>query len=99
VLDAYQHKTALFQPYCVRRRIWFRRAAIDTEERAMLAKLGHLFYWVGSGLAAATLVAGVFILQHGPDSDYRWVVYVASIGSAVVCWLLGRARKYFLAGE
>jgi hypothetical protein len=65
----------------------------------MLAKLGHLFYWVGSGLAAAALVSGVFILQHGPDQDYRWVVYVASIGGAVVCWLLGRACKYFLAGE
>jgi hypothetical protein len=65
----------------------------------MLAKLGHLCYWVGSGLAAATLVSGLFILQHGPDQDYRWVVYVASIGGAVVFWLLGRACKYFLAGE
>jgi hypothetical protein len=62
----------------------------------MLAKLGHLCYWVGSGLAAATLVSGLFI---GPDQDYRWVVYVASIGGAVAFWLLGRACKYFLAGE
>jgi len=50
-------------------------------------------------LAAAALVSGVFILQHGLDQDYRWVVYVVSIGSAVFFWLLGRACKYFLAGE
>jgi hypothetical protein len=65
----------------------------------MLAKLGHLLYWVGSGLAVVALVSGVFILQHGLDQDYRWIVYVASIGSAVVCWLVGWACKYFLAGE
>jgi len=65
----------------------------------MLPRLGHILYYGGSGLAAAALVSGVFILQHGLDQDYRWVVYVASIGSAVVCWLLGRACKYFLAGE
>ena len=43
----------------------------------MLAKLGHLLYWVGSGLAVVALVSGVFILQHGLDQDYRWIVYVA----------------------
>jgi hypothetical protein len=50
-------------------------------------------------LAAVALVSGVFVLQHGLDQDYRWIVYVASIGSAVTCWLIGRACKYFLAGE
>jgi hypothetical protein len=65
----------------------------------MLARLGHIGYWLGCVLAAVALVTGVFILQHGPDQDYRWVVYVASIGGAVVLWLLGRACKYFLAGE
>jgi len=50
-------------------------------------------------LAVVALVSGLFILQHGPDQHYRWVVYVASIGGAVVFWLLGRACKYFLAGE
>jgi hypothetical protein len=49
--------------------------------------------------AAAALVSGVFILQHGPNSDYRWVVYVASPGTAFLFWLIGRACKYFLAGE
>ena len=65
----------------------------------MLAKVGYVLYWVGSGLAAVALVSGVFILQHGLDQDYRWVVYVGSIGSAAVCWLLGRACKYLLARE
>jgi len=65
----------------------------------MLPKLGHLLYWVGSGLAVVVLVSGVFILQHGLAQDHRWAVYVASIGSAVVCWLLGRACKYFLVRE
>jgi hypothetical protein len=65
----------------------------------MLARLGHLGYWLGCGLAAVALVSGVFILQHGPNSDYRWVVYVASPGTAFLFWLIGRACKYFLAGE
>jgi hypothetical protein len=69
------------------------------EERAMLARLRHLLYWLGSGLAAVVLVSGMFMLQHGLDQDYRWIVYVASVGSAVVCWLLGWACKHFLAGE
>ena len=48
------------------------------------------------GLAAVALVSGMFMLQHGLDQDYRWIVYVASVGSAVVCF--GRASKHFLAG-
>jgi hypothetical protein len=65
----------------------------------MLARLGHLLYWIGCGLAVVALVAGLFVLQHGPDYDYRWVVYVASVVTAVLFWLIGRACKYFLAGE
>jgi hypothetical protein len=65
----------------------------------MLARMGHLLYWLGCGLAVVALVSGEFVIQHGPDQDSRWVVYVASIGGAVLCWLLGRACKYFLAGE
>jgi hypothetical protein len=68
------------------------------EERGMLARLGHFLYSLGSGLAWVALV-GVFVLQHSPDYDYRWVVYVPSVVSAVLFWLIGRACKYFLAGE
>jgi hypothetical protein len=65
----------------------------------MLPRVGHVLYYLGSGLGAATLVAGMFILQHGLDSDYRWVVYGVSVGGAVFFWLIGRGCKYFLAGE
>jgi hypothetical protein len=65
----------------------------------MLARLGRFLYWLGCGLTVVAVVSGVFALQHGPDYDYRWVVYVASILSAVLFWLIGRACKYFLAGE
>jgi hypothetical protein len=65
----------------------------------MLPRLGHVLYYLGSGLGAATLVAGMFILQHGPESDYRWVVHGAFVGGAVLFWLIGRGCKYFLAGE
>jgi hypothetical protein len=65
----------------------------------MLPRLGRILYYLGRGLAVAALVSGLFILQHGLDPDYRWVVYVASVGSAVVFWLIGAACKYFLAGE
>jgi hypothetical protein len=37
----------------------------------MLARLGHVLYGLGWGLAAAALVSGVFLLQHGVDPDYR----------------------------
>jgi hypothetical protein len=39
------------------------------EERGMLARLGHLLYSLGCGLAEVALVSGVFVLQHGPDYD------------------------------
>jgi len=35
----------------------------------MLAKLGHLGYWLGCGLAVVALVSGVYVLQHGLDQD------------------------------
>jgi hypothetical protein len=65
----------------------------------MLARLGHVLYWLGCGLAAVALVSGVFVLQHGLDQDSGWVVYVASIRSAVACWLIGRACKIFSGGR
>jgi hypothetical protein len=61
----------------------------------MLARLGHQLYWLCYALAGLALVSGVFLLQHGLDYDNRWLVYVASVGSAVVCWLLGRAANTF----
>jgi hypothetical protein len=75
-------------------------AAAQREERASDARKNRTPLVLGrSGLAVVALVSGVFILQHDLDQDYRWGVYVVSIGSAVVFWLLGRACKYFLAGE
>ena len=61
----------------------------------MLPRLGHVLYYLGSGLAATALVAGVFILQHGLDSDYRWAVYGTSVGGAVLFWLIGRGANTF----
>src|SRR5262245_37873783 len=81
------------------RRKWRRSPKAGDGERAMLARLGHLGYWLGCALAVVALVSGVFILQHGLDQDSRWVIYVASIGSAFACWLLGRACKYFRSEE
>jgi len=65
----------------------------------MLTRVGTVLYWAGCLLAAVALLSGVFALQHGPEYDHRWVVYVASVGSAVLFWLIGRACKYFLADE
>jgi hypothetical protein len=78
---------------------WRRNNFGWANDRAMLPRLGHVLYYLGSGLAATALVAGVFILQHDLDSDYRWVVYGVSVGGAVLFWLIGRGCKYFLAGE
>ena len=66
----------------------------------MLARLGYLGYWLGCGLAAVALVSGVFVLQHGLDQDRRWIVYVASIGSVVACWLIdGPANIFWRANK
>jgi len=65
----------------------------------MPTRVGTVLYWAGCLLAAVALLSGVFALQHGPEYDQRWVVYVASVASAVLFWLIGRACKYFLAGE
>ena len=74
-------------------------ATAATVERVMRARLGRSLYWLCCALAGVALVAGVFPLQHDLDNKNRWMVYLASVGGAVVCWLLGRACKYYLAGE
>jgi hypothetical protein len=64
----------------------------------MLARLGSVLYWTGCGLAVVALLSGIFLLQHG-NSDYRLAIYALSCGGAAALWLIGRACKYFLAGE
>jgi hypothetical protein len=95
----FESETDERQRHDVRRSDGRIRQELATVSERMLARLGHLGYWLGCGLAVVALVSGVYVLQHGLDQDRRWIVYVASIGSAVACWLIGRACKYFLAGE
>jgi hypothetical protein len=42
-------------------------------KRAMFPRLGHVLYYLSSGLTAAALVSGMFVLQYGADYDYRWI--------------------------
>jgi hypothetical protein len=63
----------------------------------MFARRGHFLYWLGCGLAVVAFVSSVFVLQHGLDQDSRCVVYVASIGSAVV--LAARTDLQILPGR
>jgi hypothetical protein len=71
----------------------------------MLARLGYVLYWLGCGLAAIFLVFGVggtyvaYSTTRGTD-PWSWAgVAIGMVVVAAVCWLVGRACKYVLAGK
>jgi hypothetical protein len=70
----------------------------------MLARLGYVLYWLGCGLAAIFLVFGVggtYVAYSTRGTDpWSWAgVAIGMVVVAAVCWLVGRARKYVLAGK
>jgi hypothetical protein len=74
-------------------------------EAVMLARLGYVLYWLGCGLAAVFLVFGVggtyvaYSTTTGKD-PWSWVaVALSCVVLAAVCWVVGRACKYILAGK
>jgi hypothetical protein len=66
--------------------------------KAMLARLGYVLYWTGCGLAVLVLMGGLAFTYFAPGASTE-VALALTAAVATVCWLVGRACKYVLAGE
>ena len=62
---------------------------------SLLAKLGVVLYWLGCSLAVVLLIIAGLLLGGNPN--YPGAAFVGGVG--VVCWLVGRACMYVLAGR
>ena len=62
---------------------------------SLLAKLGVVLYWLGCLLAVVLLIIAGLLLGGNPN--YQGAAFVG--GVSVVCWLVGRACMYVLAGR
>jgi hypothetical protein len=63
----------------------------------MLARLGDVLYWAGSGIAVLCFGLATFLWVTPPNPDSRTgAVIFATV--AIVVWLIGRACRYVLAG-
>ena len=60
----------------------------------MAARLGDVLYWAGTIIAALAIGLGVYVLNYG-DQFVAGVLIIFGI----LCWLLGRAIRYVLAGR
>jgi hypothetical protein len=60
----------------------------------VLARLGHVLYWIGCIVAVVVLLAGAAAwLAPGPPA-----FMVLGAIAAVIAWLIGRACRYVLSG-
>jgi predicted membrane protein len=64
----------------------------------MVARLGNVLYWVGSGIACLLLLVVVAALLFGTASE-RFIEVVPAIVASVLVWLIARACRYVLAGR
>lgn len=70
----------------------------------MLARLGNVLYWLGTGLAglflagAAWMTWTIWVELNRPGDDSGFFAF-SGAALAVICWLFGRACRYVLAGR
>jgi hypothetical protein len=65
----------------------------------MLARLGHLLYWLGCIFAGLTVIyAGVIYSTEGYARSEGAGLLVVFALMAFAVWLIGRACRYVLAG-
>jgi hypothetical protein len=65
----------------------------------MLARLGDVLYWAGSGIALVILAAGAWLVLGGDLVPENRSVLAIFFGCALVAWLIGRACRYVLGGK
>jgi hypothetical protein len=63
----------------------------------MAARLGDVLYWAAAMVAVLAIGRGFYAWTYGggPDSDLGWFLIIFG----VLCWLLGKAIRYVLAGR
>jgi hypothetical protein len=61
-----------------------------------LARLGYVFGWLGNTLGVLFVVLGAVASFNAPQEKYFWLLFLGSLG--VVCFLVGGAFRYILAG-
>jgi hypothetical protein len=69
----------------------------------MVARLGYVLYWVCCGVAALFLIGGLFgmglwVTGYSVDPASSVTAAIVMPLVALVCWALGRAIRYVLAG-
>ena len=62
----------------------------------MVERLGMVLYWIGCGLAVATLLFMAFVTTYGKPEGFVVVLMVLFAG---LCWGVGRACKFVLTGR
>lgn len=62
----------------------------------MVERLGLVLYWLGCGLAVATLLFAAYVVNFGKAESF---VIVFMIIFAALCWGVGRACKFVLTGR
>src|SRR5262249_9699362 len=72
--------------------------AAVSEGKDMAARLRHVLYWAGGGLAAIIVIFGFFVVVNETKSSTAlWVAgFFAAAGGII--WLIGAACRYVLAG-
>ena len=67
----------------------------------MLARLGDVVYWLGTGLSILMMFAGVAAaLTSGFGSGQMWIVTLGATAIiSLVPYLAGRSFRYVLAGH
>ncbi len=65
----------------------------------MAARMGRVLYWVGCIIAVLLVVLSIFFALLAETTNGVVGGLTAFIPYAVLAWLIGRACRYFLAGD
>jgi hypothetical protein len=69
----------------------------------MAARLGDVLYWIGCGFAGLFLLGtlfavGIIVTGYSTDPSSTIIAGVFSAVAAVLCWAIGKAFRYIIAG-
>lgn len=65
----------------------------------MAARMGRVLYWMGCIIAVLLVLLSVFFALLAETNNGVVGALTAFIPYAVLAWVIGRACRYFLAGE
>ena len=65
----------------------------------MAARMGRVLYWVGCVIAILLVLLSIFFALLAETTSGVVGALTGFIPYAVVVWIIGRACRYFLAGD